>query len=101
MPNNRKITFQITDNKFIYCKSVSYYRDKKELECDAVIHLRDGRYGLIEIKLGGESLIEDGAKTLNQLENQIDTTRMKTPAFKMVLTATGKHAYRRKEDVCM
>lgn len=77
---------------------VYHYRDKKELECDAVIHLRDGRYGLIEIKLGGESLIEDGAKTLNQLESQIDTTRMKTPAFKMVLTATGKHAYRRKED---
>ena len=77
---------------------VYHYRDKNELECDAVVHLRDGRYGLIEIKLGGESLINDGAKTLNQLEAQIDTTRMKAPAFKMVLTATGQHAYRRRED---
>jgi transcriptional regulator of acetoin/glycerol metabolism len=50
---------------------VYHYRDKNELECDAVVHLRDGRYGLIEIKLGGESLINDGAKTLNQLELEI------------------------------
>ena len=77
---------------------VYHYRDKNELECDAVIHLRDGRYGLVEIKLGGESLISDGAKTLNQLEGLIDNTRMKSPAFKMVLTATGQHAYRRPED---
>ena len=77
---------------------VYHYRDKNELECDAVVHLRDGRYGLVEIKLGGESLISDGAKTLNQLEGLIDNTRMKSPAFKMVLTATGQHAYRRPED---
>ena len=63
-----------------------------------VIHLRDGRYGLIEVKIGGETLINDGAKTLNELESQIDTTRMKSPSFKMVLTATGQHAYRRPED---
>ena len=75
-----------------------HYRDKNELECDAVVHLRDGRYGLVEIKLGGETLINDGAKTLNQLESLIDNTRMKLPAFKMVLTATGQHAYRRLED---
>ena len=77
---------------------VYHYRDKNELECDAVVHLRDGRYGLVEIKLGGESLISDGAKTLNQLEGLIDNTLMKSPAFKMVLTATGQHAYRRPED---
>ena len=77
---------------------VYHYRDKNDLECDAVVHLRDGRYGLIEIKLGGESLINDGAKTLNRLEGLIDNTRMKSPAFKMVLTATGQHAYRRPED---
>ena len=77
---------------------VYHYRDKKGLECDAVIHLRSGQYGLVEIKLGGQSLIEDGAKTLNMLESQIDTSRMKAPSFKMVLTATGDYAYRRPED---
>lgn len=77
---------------------VYHYRDKSGLECDAVIHLRNGQYGLIEIKLGGDSLIKEGAKTLNELANQIDTTRMKSPAFKMILTATGEYAYRRPED---
>ena len=77
---------------------VYHYRDKNGLECDAVIHLRNGQYGLIEIKLGGQSLINDGANTLNLLGNQIDTTRMKAPAFKMILTATGEYAYQRPED---
>lgn len=77
---------------------VYHYRDKSGLECDAVVHLRNGQYGLIEIKLGGESLINDGVATLNSLTNQIDTTRMKAPAFKMILTATGEYAYRRPED---
>ncbi len=77
---------------------VYHYRDKSGLECDAVIHLRDGRYGLIEIKLGGETLINEGAKTLTALANQIDTTRMKTPSFCMVLTAVGDYAYRRPQD---
>ena len=77
---------------------VYHYRDKSGLECDAVVHLRNGQYGLIEIKLGGDSLIKDGAATLNALEAQIDTTRMKSPAFKMILTATGEYAYRRPED---
>lgn len=77
---------------------VYHYRDKSGLECDAVVHLRNGQYGLIEIKLGGTSLIEDGVKTLNQLASQIDTSRMKAPAFKMILTAVGEYAYRRPED---
>lgn len=77
---------------------VYHFRDKSGLECDAVIHLRNGRYGLIEIKLGGKSLIDEGAATLNSLEAQIDTTRMKSPSFKMILTATGEHAYRRPDD---
>lgn len=77
---------------------VYHYRDKTGLECDAVIHLRNGQYGLIEIKLGGDSLIKEGAQTLTALANQIDTTRMKSPAFKMILTATGEYAYRRQED---
>lgn len=77
---------------------VYHYRDKRGLECDAVVHLRNGQYGLIEIKLGGESLINDGVRTLSSLANQIDTGRMKEPAFKMILTATGEYAYRRPED---
>lgn len=77
---------------------VYHYRDKSGLECDAVVHLRNGQYGLIEIKLGGQSLIDDGATTLNALAAQIDTSRMKAPAFKMILTATGEYAYRRLED---
>lgn len=77
---------------------VYHYRDKSGLECDAVVHLRNGQYGLIEIKLGGQSLIDDGVRTLNFLAAQVDTSRMKAPAFKMVLTATGEYAYRRSED---
>ncbi|MDE7118754.1 MAG: DUF4143 domain-containing protein [Bacteroidaceae bacterium] len=77
---------------------VYHYRDKSGLECDAVIHLRNGQYGLIEIKLGGESLIHDGVETLTSLAEQIDTARMKAPAFRMILTATGEYAYRRPDD---
>ena len=77
---------------------VYHYRDKSGLECDAVVHLRSGQYGLIEIKLGGQSLIDDGAKTLNALESKIDISRMKAPSFKMVLIAAGEYAYRRSED---
>ncbi|MBR5253433.1 MAG: ATP-binding protein [Bacteroidales bacterium] len=77
---------------------VYHYRDKRGLECDAVIHLRNGEYGLVEIKIGGETLINEGAETLNKLEKQIDITRMKAPAFKMILIAVGQYAYRRKED---
>ena len=77
---------------------VYHYRDKSGLECDAVVHLRNGQYGLVEIKLGGKSLINDGVETLHALVGQIDTARMKAPAFRMVLTATGEYAYRRPED---
>lgn len=79
--------------------SVYHYRDNKGLECDAVIHLRNGTYGLIEIKLGGDKLIEEGAKSLITLQNQIDTTRMKKPAFLMVLTGIGNFAYKREDNV--
>ena len=77
---------------------VYHYRDKSGLECDAVVHLRNGQYGLVEIKLGGQSLIDEGAATLNALAAQIDTSRMRAPAFKMILTATGEHAYRQPDD---
>lgn len=78
---------------------VYHYRDKSGLECDAVIHLRDGRYGLVEIKLGGEKLINEGAKTLKKLSGIIDTTKMKEPTFLMVLTAVGDYAFRREDGV--
>jgi len=78
---------------------VYHYRDKSGLECDAVIHLRDGSYGLIEIKLGGDKLISEGAETLLKLSEKIDTTKMKKPAFQMVLTGTGDYAYCRKDGV--
>ena len=78
---------------------VYHYRDKDGQECDAVIHLRNGKYGLIEIKLGGDKLIEEGAKSLKLMETKIDTDRMNVPSFLMVLTGTGDYAYRRHDGV--
>lgn len=78
---------------------VYHYRDKNGLECDAVVHLRNGSYGLIEIKLGGDRLIEEGAKNLKTLSEKIDTTKMKSPSFLMVLTAVGPYAYRRPDGI--
>ena len=79
--------------------TVYHYRDKDGLECDAVVHLRNGSYGLIEIKLGGDTLIEEGAKTLSTLAQKIDTDKMKAPAFSMVLVGIGDYAYRRPDGV--
>ena len=78
--------------------SVYHYRDKSNLECDAVVHLENGSYGLIEIKLGGEKLINEGAANLCALADKIDTTKMKQPSFLMVLTGAGDYAYKRPED---
>ena len=78
--------------------TVYHYRDKSGLECDAVVHLENGKYGLIEIKLGGEANINVGAKTLTSLAAKIDTTRMKEPSFLMVLTGIGEYAYKRPGD---
>lgn len=77
---------------------VYHYRDKNNLECDAVIHLRNGSYGLVEVKIGGAELIKEGAISLKTLSSKIDSTRMKTPSFMMVLTGIGKFAYKRPED---
>ncbi len=74
--------------------TIYHYRDKNGLECDAVIHLRNGAYGLIEIKLGGDKAIEEGKYTLNKLAKNIDYNIMKKPSFKMVITGTGKYAYK-------
>lgn len=78
---------------------VYHYRDKNNLECDAVIHLRNGHYGLVEIKLGGSDLIEQGATSLKTLAQKIDTTRMPVPSFLMVLVGVGNYAYRREDGV--
>lgn len=79
--------------------SVYHYRDKTGLECDAVVHLRNGSYGLVEIKLGGEDAIRHGIATLKALAGKIDTDKMKAPSFLMVLTGVGDYAYRREDGV--
>ena len=79
--------------------SVYHYRDSSDLECDAVIHLRNGSYGLVEIKLGGERLIEEAVDNLKKLINKIDTDKMKNPSFGMVLVATGSYAYKREDGI--
>ena len=78
---------------------VYHFRDKNGLECDAVVHLRDGRYGLVEVKLGGEDKIRDGADALKDLAGKIDTSRMREPSFLMVLVGVGQYAYRREDGV--
>ncbi len=78
---------------------VYHFRDRNGLECDAVIHLRNGSYGLVEVKLGGDDLIKEGVATLKSLAGKIDTERMKHPSFLMVLTAVGSYAYRREDGI--
>lgn len=78
---------------------VYHYIDKDGLECDAVIHLRNGKYGLVEVKLGGDKLIEEGIITLKRLNDKIDTTKMKEPSFLMILTGIGDYAYRRPDGI--
>ena len=79
--------------------SVYHYRDKNGLECDAVIHLRNGTYGLIEVKLGGDNLIAEGVRNLLELTGKIDPLKMKKPAFAMVLTGVSPFAYQRGDGV--
>lgn len=87
----------------IYAESlggtVSHYRDSSGLECDAVIHLRNGRYGLVEIKLGGDSLIEEGATNLKKLCDRIDYNKMNRAEFVMVLCGITPFAYKRSDGV--
>ena len=87
----------------VYAESIDgkvyHYRDSSDLECDAVIHLRNGSYGLIEIKLGGDKLIEEGCENLKKLRDKIDLDKQKEPSFLMVLTATDKYALRREDGI--
>lgn len=78
---------------------VYHYRDANDLECDAVIHLKNGKYGLIEIKLGGDTAINSAAENLLKMKNKIDVEKMSEPSFLMVLVGSGKYAYRREDGV--
>lgn len=77
-----------------------YYRDKNGIECDAIIHLLDGRWGAIEIKLGSaDETIESASASLRAFESQIDTTTMNNPSFLMIISGDSKYAYRRDDGV--
>jgi hypothetical protein len=78
---------------------VLHYRDNTGLECDAVVHLADGRWGAIEIKLGGDALIEAGAASLKRLKAKLEEKSNEVaPSFLMVLTSVGG-AYQREDGV--
>ena len=51
------------------------------------------------MQLGGDKLIEEGAKSVKSMEDKIDTDKMNAPSFLMVLTGTGDYAYRRQDGV--
>ena len=76
-----------------------HYRDSSGLECDAVLHMRNGRYALLEVKLGGAAHIEEGAANLIALADKIDTGKMPAPAFMAVIIGVGRYAYKRKDGV--
>lgn len=76
-----------------------HYRDSSGLECDTVLHRHDGSYALLEVKIGGEERINEGAANLLALANNIDTNKMPAPSFVAVIIGVGKYAYRRKDGV--
>ncbi len=76
-----------------------HYRDSSGLECDTVLHRRDGSYAFLEVKLGGEGRINEGAANMLELSNNIDTDKMTRPSFMAVIIGIGEHAYRRKDGV--
>ena len=76
--------------------TIFHYRDKNNLSCDAAIERQDGSYALIEIKLGGEKNIEQGAAALKKLVKKLARTK---PAFLMVLVGAGDCAYQREDGV--
>lgn len=78
---------------------VYHYRDKNDLECDAIVRISGGAYGLVEIKIGGDSLIEEGATNLLKLQSKLNVNKMGKPAFLMVLTGVGRYAYEREDGV--
>lgn len=84
--------------------SVSYYHDRNDVEADAVVHLGDGRFALIEVKLGANE-VDKGAKNLNTIERLIKERNekerqnpMRLPDLKIILTGT-EYGYRRQDGV--
>lgn len=76
-----------------------HYRDSNGLECDTVLHRRNGSYALMEVKLGGEQNIEEGANSMLSLAENIDTDKMPAPSFMAVIIGVGQYAYQRKDGV--
>jgi predicted AAA+ superfamily ATPase len=76
---------------------VFHYRDKSGLEADAIVHLKDGRWGAIEVKMGAKE-IETAAENLKTLREKVNVDKMREPSFLMVLTA-AELAYRRADGV--
>ena len=87
----------------VYAQSIDgevyRYHDNRDNECDAVIHLRNGRYALIEIKLGGEKLISEGVTSLNSVLRNIDVEKMGEPSFMAIIVGIGRYAYRREDGI--
>ena len=87
----------------VYAESLDgalyHYRDSSGLECDAVLHRRNGSYALLEVKLGGEERINEGAANMQTLADIIDRNKMPSPSFMAVITAVGRYAYQRKDGV--
>ncbi len=77
--------------------SVFHYRDKTGLEADAIIHLNDNKWGLVEVKLGNAEF-DKASENLLKLEERIDTEKLGKPAFKMIITSTD-YAYKRQDGV--
>ena len=79
--------------------SVSHYHDSNGLECDAVVYLYGGAYGLVQIKLGGsQEDIDQAAEKMNDLENRL-SERQPKPSFHMVLTGANNVGYRREDGL--
>ena len=76
-----------------------HYRDSNGLECDTVLHRRNGSYALLEVKLGGEQNIEEGAMSMISLAKNIDTDKTPSPSFMAVIVGVGQYAYQRKDGV--
>ena len=88
----------------VYAQSLDgdlfYYRDKNGLECDAIIHLADGKWGAVEIKLGADqTTIDKAAENLLKFSEIVDTGQMKEPSCLMILSGISGYAYRRPDGV--
>lgn len=84
--------------------AMSYYRDRYGLEADGVLHLNDGRYALLEFKLGSKE-IDEGAKHLCDIERLVkeynekeQQCKLRLPDLKIVVTGT-QYGYRRPDGV--